>query len=66
MVDDSPWLYYKLTNELQGSGELNITHAICIIILRGLGMQNIRMTSFLHLETLNEQIINLYLDFDMS
>ena len=22
--DDGPWLYYKLTNELKGSGELNM------------------------------------------
>ena len=24
LTDDGPWLYYKLTNELKGSGELKL------------------------------------------
>ena len=27
MVDDGPWLYYKLTNEPKGSGELKKVNA---------------------------------------
>ena len=27
-MDDGPWLYYKLTNEPKGSGEL-IIHRVC-------------------------------------
>ena len=29
-TDDGPWLYYKLTNQLKGSGELNIYNDITI------------------------------------
>ena len=35
-TDDGPWLYYKLTNEPKGSGEL-IKNAACLIFYSALG-----------------------------
>ena len=35
MVDDGPWLYYKLTNEPKGSGELKKFNAYRPLKLKG-------------------------------